>query len=751
MATLLLSSIGTAVGGPIGGLIGAVAGRTFDTQVLGLGNRRVEGARQENLDVQSGSYGGTIPLIFGTGRYAGNVIWSTGLLEAREEETQGGKGGPSVTTVRYSYSASFAVGICAGPIQSIGRVWADGKLIRSAGDALSVGGTMRLYTGAQDQLPDPLIEGDVGLDSAPAFRALAYAVFEAMPLAEFGNRIPNLSFEVIQSEAVTIGTIAEHLLAGAGLPVVSSQPIVEEVGGYQVSGSQSYRDGLGVLLDMFDMTVLAGPQGLSLQGAQATPHQVIGEDALGARPAQEAVLPRLSVDFDHALDLPSQVTVGFADPATDYQKAVQHAMKVKAGGEGSLTMNTAMTLSAAKAQSLAVQTLSKVWDERLVITLEAGLEASQLDPGDLIRVATPSESEDVFEITHIAQSEMVTSITARTLWQGASQAHAALPGYSGETTFQQSTAAPSIDAAVFELPATAQFGANPSIYAAVTRTGGRLNSAGLYVSRDNGVNFDLAAQVPASAVTGVCLNGLADRSSALFDHASALEVALDSPEMALASRPKLAILNGANLALVGNELLQFQNAELQESGTYLLTGLLRGRAGTQASQMGPSADQKFILLSRGDLASQAVAVSDVGTGALYKFVAPGTAIAEVPVQTVQFEGRALKPLAPVFLRASQTDGGDIEVSWVRCSRTGFGWVDGADAPVGEDTLAFRITYSVGGQSITRDISDAQSDVITAATLASTFGPAPFSLSIEIAQLSSAVGPGRSAATQVLVA
>lgn len=750
MATLLLSSIGTAVGGPIGGLIGAVAGRTFDTQVLGLGSRHIEGARQENLEVQSGSYGGTIPLIFGTGRYAGNVIWSTGLMEAREEETQGGKGGPSVTTVRYSYSASFAVGICAGPIQSIGRVWADGKLIRSAGDALSVGGSMRVYTGTQDQLPDPLIEGEVGLDSAPASRAVAYAVFEALPLAEFGNRIPNLSFEVIQSETATIGSIAHSLLEGAGLPVSGALPIEDEVGGYQVSGSQTYRDGLAVLLDMFDMTVLAGPQGLSLQGPQEALQAVISQDALGARDAQDAALPRLSIDFDHALDLPSRVAVRFDDPATDYQKAVQHAMKVKAGGEGALTMNTAMTLSASKARALAVQALSKIWDERLVITLEAGLEASQLDPGDLIRVDMPGESGDVFEITHVAQSAMVTSITARTPWQGASQAHAALPGYSGESTYQQSINAPTISSSVFELPATAQFGAEPSIYAAVARTGGRLNSAGLYVSRDDGVNFDFAAQVPASAVTGVCLNGLEDRSSALFDYASVLEVALDGPDMALASRPELAILNGANLALVGTELLQFQNAELQESGTYRLTGLLRGRAGTQAIQMGPAAGQTFILLASGDLASQGVAVSDLGTGALYKIVAPGAAIADVAAQSVQFEGRALKPIAPVFLQAQQTVDGDVAVSWVRCSRTGFGWVDGADAPVGEDALAFRVTYQAAGQSIVRDISDAHSDMITAASLSSTFGAAPYSLSIEVAQLSSTVGPGRAATTQVLV-
>ena len=33
---------------------------------------------------------------------------------------------------------------------------------------------------------------------APAYRGLAYVVFERLPLADFGNRIPQLSFEIVR-------------------------------------------------------------------------------------------------------------------------------------------------------------------------------------------------------------------------------------------------------------------------------------------------------------------------------------------------------------------------------------------------------------------------------------------------------------------------------------------------------------------------------------------------------------------------
>ena len=88
------------------------------------------------------------------------------------------------------YFANFAVGLCEGPIGAVLRIWADGKPLDLSGF------TMRIYTGDETQTPDPLIvakEGDV-----PAYRGLAYVVFERLPLANFGNRIPQLSFEMVR-------------------------------------------------------------------------------------------------------------------------------------------------------------------------------------------------------------------------------------------------------------------------------------------------------------------------------------------------------------------------------------------------------------------------------------------------------------------------------------------------------------------------------------------------------------------------
>ncbi len=53
-----------------------------------------------------------------------------------------------------------------------------------------------MHPGDETQLPDPLIEAHVGEGQAPAHRGLAYLVVEDLPLADFGNRIPNITAEL---------------------------------------------------------------------------------------------------------------------------------------------------------------------------------------------------------------------------------------------------------------------------------------------------------------------------------------------------------------------------------------------------------------------------------------------------------------------------------------------------------------------------------------------------------------------------
>ena len=111
MAQLALSVAGAVVGNlllpGLGGQIGFALG-SYIGAGLGGGSRH-EGPRLESLKVQTSTYGTPIPHLFGTVRSAGAVIWSADLEEVATETEVGGKGGPSQTSVVYSYYGTFAV------------------------------------------------------------------------------------------------------------------------------------------------------------------------------------------------------------------------------------------------------------------------------------------------------------------------------------------------------------------------------------------------------------------------------------------------------------------------------------------------------------------------------------------------------------------------------------------------------------------------------------------------------------------
>ncbi|MFQ6553315.1 glycoside hydrolase/phage tail family protein [Aestuariibius insulae] len=207
MATLVLSAAGMAIGGTIGGSVlglstavigraaGAALGRVIDQRLMGSGSQTVEVGRVDRFRLTGASEGTAIPRIFGRMRVSGQVIWASKFREkTKTSGGGGGKGGaPSQPkTKEYSYYINMAVALCDGEISRVGRVWADG--VEIARDDLN----MRVYKGGQDQLPDAKIEAIEGAGNVPAYRGTAYVVLDNLPLGQFGNRIPQLSFEVMR-------------------------------------------------------------------------------------------------------------------------------------------------------------------------------------------------------------------------------------------------------------------------------------------------------------------------------------------------------------------------------------------------------------------------------------------------------------------------------------------------------------------------------------------------------------------------
>ena len=672
MATLVLTTVGGALGGPIGAAIGGLAGHALDAATLFRPASR-EGPRLTELKVQTSSYGTPIPPLFGTMRVAGTVIWSTDLLETRSV-AGGGKGQPSAA--RYSYRASFAVLLSSRPVLAVGRVWADGQLIRGAAGDWKVRTGFRLHLGGEDQTADPLIASAEGAGLAPAHRGCAYAVFEDMALEPFGNRLPSLTFEVIADEA-PVGVAA---IAGALAPEVSGAV------GLAVDGFAGGGGSVAAVLESLAQASGAWfrPDGarLVMRDAAVASEVAPGDPALAAREVAAA---------DAA---PAVVTVSHYDPARDWQAGLQRARRAGAGG--TLALEVPAAIGADVAKGIAEATLRRAAAGRVRRTLPVTLKALLLAPGDVVTVA--GEGPASWRVEEVALEGWAATLTLTPLVP----APAPMAASAGRVLAQADERVGSTLLVAAELSALDDAAATrPRLVVVAAGTGAGWRGAPLLLSPDGGASWAEAGATAAPGVIGVVEVPAGAGGAALVDRVNAVTVALARPDMMLADADAGALDRGANLALIGDELLQFGRAVPLGGGRWRLAELWRGRRGTVAAAGVPG--DRFALLTADSVRVIELPLAALGTDV--RLMAAGVGDGDAPpVAAVPVTGASVLPPAPVALRWTAAEGGGALVRWTRRSRAGWRWLDRVDAPLAEESERYRV--AIGARVLVTEAAEA---------------------------------------------
>ncbi|KTT68652.1 phage tail protein [Sphingomonas endophytica] len=664
MATLVLTVVGGAIGGPVGAAVGAAVGQAIDREVLFAPKGR-QGPRLSDLKIQTSSYGAQIPKVFGTMRVAGCVIWATELIETRST-ARGGKGRPSVTG--YQYAASFAVALSARPIVGVGRIWAEGKLLRGAAGDWKTPALFRLYRGDERQVSDPLIASIEG--HAPAHRGLAYAVFENLPLADFGNRIPALTFEVIGDGAPpAIGAVARELGAGA---IVGAGPATA-LHGYAASGD-------------------------SVAGALETLATVVGAwwvpsgDALRMVDAAGAAL---ALDDDVAVTelrrpietVPRQLGLSCYDPARDYQIGVQQAQRPAGAGWRDVTIDVPAALDATQARGVAQATIRRAEQARVTRRVTLDATAIGIAPGDALSMPGGAGTWRATRVTVEGRGVTLDMLPV-------TPAPVALPADAGQVRAAPDRLAAGTVLVAAELPPLDDVRVETvriAVFASGDRPGWR--GAALLTSDDGGASWEAAGAAAAPAVLGSLAAPAGDGSERLVDRMTAVDVLLAHDDMVLLSIDDTALDRGGNLAFVGGELLQFRDAVRLGPGRWRLTTLLRGRRGTAARAHATGA--AFVLVEAEAMAMLVLPRARVGE--TIRLLASGSGDAQPAATQVLLTGASIAPPAPVRLRATRTATGTT-LRWVRRSRLGWRWDDGLEVPLGEEREAYAVTIGDGAEA-----------------------------------------------------
>ncbi|WP_026091752.1 phage tail protein [Blastomonas sp. AAP53] len=677
MATLVLSTVGTLVGGPIGGALGALVGRAIDQTVLFRPNDR-EGPRLTDLAVQSSQYGSAIASVHGRVRIAGTVIWATDLKERRIREG-GGKGRPGTT--RYSYSVSFAVALSSRPIAGIGRIWAEGNLLRGQDNVFTSETGFRVHLGHGDQPCDPLIAAAEGSEQSPAYRGLAYVVFEDMALEEFGNRIPSLTFEVMADEGdIALGPIASGIAGSRTLPDGEFH-----LTGWSLS-AESRRAALQTITTGFPL-VLREVEGEVVPAWRET------LDTVATEIPRAALLPRSedaarSYDHHRLAPSPEALVLRYYEPERDYQPGLRRSGTSTSGR--TRQMDVPAVMSAALAQE-RVERLSALGRDGLEsIELRVAMFDTAMQPGRTVqiegvaglwRVRRWHWSGDGIDLGLIRYRPSLGPLPVAT---DPGRAIKAPDGAIGPSQF-----------AIFDLPSPLDRPmAHSHIGLAVGGASAGWRGAHVYEVQADGTLGEVLDFLRVGAVMGQVVVPPGPGTPLLRDDLRSIIVRLvrDTP-FALVNASDDALARGANMAMVGAELLQFAHVQPLGDRQFRLSGLWRGRGGTEDSIGGHIAGDPFVLVNE---ALGLVEPDRIGVQPDFRAAAQGRGDDAPVVVDLTHHGRAMRPLSPVHGRVEEGAEGAVTINWTRRSRSGFAWRDEVDVPLGEAIEAYRVKIYVDG-------------------------------------------------------
>jgi len=245
-------------------------------------------------------------------------------------------------------------------------------------------------------------------------------------------------------------------------------------------------------------------------------------------------------------------------------------------------------LAAGEAKALAQQVLARTWAERDRLTLRLPPSMLGLEPGSRIELdLTPRR----WTVNQCTVDGLVVVAELRPATGGAPM----LAAEAGRVVASSDVVEGEVSMVLID--ASAGLGGTPEqptvLVAASSATPGWRAKA--IEARYGGQRIS-ARTAARKAVLGFADNALAAADPAVIDTINTLDVTLVDADHWLVSCDDDALAEGANLALVGKELVQFGQADPTGPGIFRLSRLLCGVRGTEAAVNGHVTGDAFVLI-----------------------------------------------------------------------------------------------------------------------------------------------------------
>lgn len=577
--------------------------------------------------VNTADYGAIVPEIIGTVRTAGNVIYYDDFTAHEHREThEAGKGGKSKqVSITYTYTVAVILGLCEGPISGIGKVWIGKNVHNYPADDIQ----LTLFDGKENQQPWAYTQGKHPEKALP-YSGLAYMA-GVIDLGDSGS-MPSYNFEVK-------GRLLE---TGDGIDVNPADYIryvLDKIGkkDMKIIGLDNYRK----YCKEADLLISSPPD----EDAKAA-REVVNEiakltnayvfwsnDKLKIVPLADRPVGSWAPDKTGITDLTSddflpqsggalvtykrkdssaiynQFPVEFINRANGYEKesvSYEFTEDIKNYGVRAASVTNAHYIyTKERAVKIAEQLARNNKYERTQYTFKLDWSLCRLEVGDLVRLT--DENSGIFE-----QVAVINGITEGTDGCLTVTAISRAPGdypaakynvHANDRPYiDYNKAAPDTVPVIFQPPADLTVD-GLELWIAAKGKENNWGGCGVYVSDDN-EHYIHAGDINNSSRLGEVKSYSEDK------------IKVTCNGQLLSGKPEDAE-RGNTMCWIAGECLSYTTATLQNDGTYLLEGLVRGQYNTVKAKH--TTGESFVRLDH-YLLKLPFAKNDIGKKIYLKFV-----------------------------------------------------------------------------------------------------------------------------------
>ena len=554
--------------------------------------------------INTASYGEVVPEVLGTTRLSGNIIYYDDFTpHEHKTTTRTGKGGGSKhTEITYTYTVACAIGLCEGPIQSIGKVWRDKEIYDYPNEKIE----LTAYKGDYGQAPWPYVISKHPEKALP-YSGLAYMA-GVVDLGERGS-LPQYNFE-IKGKLLETGDGVDvnpadyivHVLKSIGIDDVNIDGLEHyreycKAADILISTPPDSRSSKAqtVINDIAEITnslVFWSTDRLKIVPLADKPigtwspynqiqYNLNADDLIPASDGQLVVYKRKDSSESY-----NQATVEFINRANGYEKetvAFEIVADVQKNGLKPASKKSAHYLyTKARAQYYAEQLAMKRLYAKNQYTFRLDWAFCRLEPGDLVTLTDElcGLNKQIVVITSVSEAaDGQLEITAEGKPPG-TYAPAKYNVHENERPFiDYNQAAPSVnDVAIFQT--VGDVGGN-QIFVGVNAPSG-WGGCSVWLS-DTGENYRRIGSITQQARMGKLKYGFAQNGN--FCNVILNQGVLKSGTNVDAERAN-------TLCWINGEALSYETVEVHPDNWYTLRGLVRGQYGTKAINHG--ANERFV-------------------------------------------------------------------------------------------------------------------------------------------------------------